>query len=830
MADKEPIVRTISSCEKELDDIQGILEGLSTDINNRMSQKGTATLKREKEQRKVTNTDSLHFFLTCNNKDFELKTNRMSVTDLDLTQMTLQAELKTLQSYLKQSNSVDEKEITLLNKKISFVQDRVYRCITKRGQVLVDRNVKDFERRRSQEFLEESVEAPPKPERFITRQSVHSKEIEDLSVNQLEVLLRHNSIDFPENSDQEMLLRLVTEKLLPEEWDPPDTDSISWTNATDMGCSKTGTLPTSASMDYTGSTSPVDGDFFLLNPNDLQDYMKFKALNENKLIDWDPTDLLRELYGKITVGARKLRKAATIKNKKVNCMQGYLEKLPMNQTKVTLFKGYKKRFFQVSRGKLFYYEDHKSEAPFGSIDILGSEIEPGENKTIHITARLKFGANKILQGNKLVLRCSSDSELSDWLASLKAMSVIEPVPDTFVREGSLKKREGNNSVIVIDLGSTTIRAGLTSDALPVIAFPAAFAVKKSEVSEGRRFTDAGLPDPHSCRCGFEAYFPANRKDAKIVYPLRASIKVDKYSVKVRYIPGLLEKVFHELGVETTNKVVVLSCPRYLSDKDREYILDYMFGQMCVDAVYMQEQALLALYSYNVTTGVIVDIGDHLDVLPVVEGSVIERGVTSLPYAGQQITEYLGKLLTENGYRLFSDIESFIVRYVKEEVAEASVDFQEDMTSSPNLVDINIERFHIPDSRKEIRVGNMKFRCVEGLFNPGLYGKDDVSLHHIVERSIKACDMDQRRELCRNIYLSGGSSCISGLKERLQQELKACLPENVNIEVTASAQCLNAAFKGATIVAGLEHFEDMVISRNEWHMSDAAILLSKWHTK
>lgn len=52
---------------------------------------------------------------------------------------------------------------------------------------MVDRNVKDFERRRSQEFLEESVEAPPKPERFITRQSVHSKEIEDLSVNQLEV-------------------------------------------------------------------------------------------------------------------------------------------------------------------------------------------------------------------------------------------------------------------------------------------------------------------------------------------------------------------------------------------------------------------------------------------------------------------------------------------------------------------------------------------------------------------------------------------------------------------------------------------------------------------
>ena len=32
------------------------------------------------------------------------------------------------------------------------------------------------------------------------------------------------------------------------------------------------------------------------------------------------------------------------------------------------------------------------------------------------------------------------------------------------------------------------------------------------------------------------------------------------------------------------------------------------------------------------------------------GSVIEKGVMCLPYGGQQVTEYLGKLLTESGYR------------------------------------------------------------------------------------------------------------------------------------------------------------------------------------
>ena len=48
----------------------------------------------------------------------------------------------------------------------------------------------------------------------------------------------------------------------------------------------------------------------------------------------------------------------------------------------------------------------------------------------------------------------------------------------------------------------------------------------------------------------------------------------------------------------------MSIPRHLGDKDKEYILDYMFGQMGIKAVLMRQQALLALNSYGVTTGLI----------------------------------------------------------------------------------------------------------------------------------------------------------------------------------------------------------------------------------
>jgi len=37
--------------------------------------------------------------------------------------------------------------------------------------------------------------------------------------------------------------------------------------------------------------------------------------------------------------------------------------------------------------------------------------------------------------------------------------------------------------------------------------------------------------------------------------------------------------------------------------------------------------------------------------------------------------------------------------VKEEVAEVSLDFQEDMTSSPKAAEVDIQQFDLPDDRK-----------------------------------------------------------------------------------------------------------------------------------
>ncbi len=46
---------------------------------------------------------------------------------------------------------------------------------------------------------------------------------------------------------------------------------------------------------------------------------------------------------------------------------------------------------------------------------------------------------------------------------------------------------------------------------------------------GRKFTETGIPDPALCRCGYEALEPEVRQKSKLVFPLRATLKVDKVS-------------------------------------------------------------------------------------------------------------------------------------------------------------------------------------------------------------------------------------------------------------------------------------------------------------
>ena len=55
----------------------------------------------------------------------------------------------------------------------------------------------------------------------------------------------------------------------------------------------------------------------------------------------------------------------------------------------------------------------------------------------------------------------------------------------------------------------------------------------------------------------------------------------------------------------------------------------MFETYNVQALCIKPQPLLAMYSYGATTGVVVDIGERLDIFPLDSGYMFEKGVSKL---------------------------------------------------------------------------------------------------------------------------------------------------------------------------------------------------------
>lgn len=58
----------------------------------------------------IFTSSELNSLLDCSDDDFETQTNRMSITDLDLTQKLMQAQMLVLQQYLQQHHGLDQTE------------------------------------------------------------------------------------------------------------------------------------------------------------------------------------------------------------------------------------------------------------------------------------------------------------------------------------------------------------------------------------------------------------------------------------------------------------------------------------------------------------------------------------------------------------------------------------------------------------------------------------------------------------------------------------------------------------------------------------------------
>src|SRR5690348_3141475 len=108
-----------------------------------------------------------------------------------------------------------------------------------------------------------------------------------------------------------------------------------------------------------------------------------------------------------------------------------------------------------------------------------------------------------------------------------------------------------------------------------------------------------------------------------------------------------------------------------------------------------------------------------------------------------------------------------------------------------------------------------FRCPEVLFKPSLLGMQSEGIHVMTNKSIKKGGFDLRMDLYGNIVLSGGSTMLPGIEERLQKELTALAPSSMKIKITAPPERRYSSWIGGSIMASLSTFQQMWISKEEY---------------
>ncbi|TEA37354.1 hypothetical protein DBR06_SOUSAS1910045, partial [Sousa chinensis] len=126
----------------------------------------------------------------------------------------------------------------------------------------------------------------------------------------------------------------------------------------------------------------------------------------------------------------------------------------------------------------------------------------------------------------------------------------------------------------------------------------------------------------------------------------------------------------------------------------------------------------------------------------------------------------------------------------------------------------------------ITIGNGRFHCPEGLFQPSFLGMESCDIHETTFNSIMKCDVDICKDLYANTVLSGGTTTYPGIADRMQKEVTALAPITMKIKITIAPECEYSVWIGGPILASLSTFQQMWISKQEYTESGASIVHRK----
>ena len=241
------------------------------------------------------------------------------------------------------------------------------------------------------------------------------------------------------------------------------------------------------------------------------------------------------------------------------------------------------------------------------------------------------------------------------------------------------------------------------------------------------------------------------------------------------------------------------------------ITSLLFEKYNVPSLIFAYQPSLSLFSFSSTTGIMLESGDGVSqICSICEGYSIPSSFIRSDFGGEDVSDYLRKLLKMRGFDLISDTEKLLIHEIKKKFLFCSLEGkkEEQPASKYILPDLNV-----------IQIESEKYLAPRVLLNPALVGKSCLGLHQMVAACIEKVNVELREKLLNrdSIKFSGGNSNIKALNEVLHTEIRKLLPNYSNRIKIKSAKSSSkiSSWLGGAIISSLSIFKDLLITKKIW---------------
>ncbi|KAJ5071049.1 actin-7-related [Anaeramoeba ignava] len=358
--------------------------------------------------------------------------------------------------------------------------------------------------------------------------------------------------------------------------------------------------------------------------------------------------------------------------------------------------------------------------------------------------------------------------------------------------------EYSPEAIIMDNGSFEIRTGFAGDDAPKV-------ITRNIV--GNLINETNLNDINKTEyIGNETQ--SKREILNLTYPIQRGIIQDWDN---------MEKIWNyiftsQLKVDPKNHPFMMNDIPFSSKSSKEKICQIMFETFDFPSFYMKNSTNLALYSSGRVTGIVFDIGHGITSLePIYEGHEITQGFDKYNISGIDVTDYLIKLVENQGYSFKTSNEIEIAREIKEKLCFCSLNYEEELKGNQN----ELEKEYELKNGDIITISEERMKCCECLFNPKLIGVDLEGIHKLIYNSIMECDIDLRKDLFENIVLSGGTTLIPNFNERLKKEIELLAPKQTKIHIVSVPERKFLTWIGGSILGSLTAYKNMWIPKEDY---------------